>query len=66
MSEHDPIELDCFYKRLSYLVGLSDLNPAAKIVFLSAFENWYYFQSYKLYSSIAQASICYFEEIVDA
>lgn len=62
----DPIEMDSFYKRLSYLVGLSDLNPAEKVLFLASFENWYYFQSYKLYSSIAQVGICYFEEIVDA
>ena len=61
-----PIEKDAFYNRLSVLVSSSDLNPVEKVLFLSVFESWYYFQSYELYSSIASKAIEVFEEMGNA
>ncbi len=57
MRNNDPIELDLFYKRLCHLVGLTDLNPVEKVLFLASFESWYWFQSYGIYSAISQNAI---------
>lgn len=62
MSNTHPIETDAFYKRLSSLVALSDLNSVEQVLFLSVFESWYCFQSYSVYSSISSKAIEYFEE----
>ncbi|MCA4024239.1 hypothetical protein [Vibrio vulnificus] len=66
MTNSHPIERDVFYKRLSVLVSLSDLNPVEKVLFLSVFESWHYFQSYELYSSIASKAIEVFEDMENA
>lgn len=62
MSNTHPIEKDTFYNRLSLLVASSDLNPAERVLFLSVFESWYYFQPYEIYSSIASKAIEAFED----
>ncbi|WP_347369097.1 hypothetical protein [Vibrio vulnificus] len=63
MSNTHPIEKDTFYNRLSLLVASSDLNPVERVLFLSVFESWYYFQPYEIYSSIASKAIEAFEEL---
>ncbi|MBE4427122.1 hypothetical protein HJ019_23855 [Vibrio parahaemolyticus] len=61
MANTNPIELDVFYNRLSTLIESTDLNPVERILFLAAFESWYSFQTYEIYSSIASKAIETFE-----
>lgn len=66
MSTVDPIFNDAHYKRLSYLITLSDLNPAEQVLFLSSFESWFYFQEYCLYESLALSAISTLEGLYNA
>lgn len=63
MSTSHPIETDSFYKRISHLSAVIGLNPAERVIFLSSFESWYYFQPYSVYSSICTAAISALEEL---
>lgn len=66
MSTVDPICNDAHYKRLSYLITLSALNPVEQVLFLSTFESWFYFQEYALYESLALSAISTLEELYSA
>lgn len=63
MDNRDPIEKDDLYKRLCKATSLIGLNPVDRVLFLSTFESWYYFQNYELYKSLTLKAIEAVEEM---
>ncbi len=65
MSKFNDIEKDIYFNKLKGLVAFSGLSKVEGILFLSAFEGWYYFCSPDIYQNLVTAAISTLEDLTN-